>query len=147
LGQGRLRVLVIWDEWKDILLEARTAIIHRAYEKAESTDFQNKIALASGLTFPEATAAGMLPYQIGTALRKDDPVTFQQCWDAMAAEGASKIFGPGILQLRFATEVEAEACRKRLIDRLPGSDNVWMILREVATQDPIMFQEAADVAS
>ncbi len=57
----------------------------------------------------------MFPYQVGTALRKGDPVTFEDCQNAMLAEGASRLFGPGVLQLRFATEEEAEACQQRLM--------------------------------
>ncbi|MGP0063445.1 MAG: hypothetical protein ACLQGP_07595 [Isosphaeraceae bacterium] len=56
------RVTVIWDEWANASLEERSAIILRAYELAEGADAREKIALTSGLTVPEATAAGMLPY-------------------------------------------------------------------------------------
>ena len=77
----------------------------------------------------------MLPYQVATALRKTDPVTLDQCRKAMLAEGASKLFGPDILQLRFATQEEAEACRKRLVKHLPRSENVWVINREIVVQD------------
>src|SRR3954454_17486423 len=61
---GKSRVTVIWDEWADASLEERSAVILRAYEQAEGKDAREKIALASGLTVPEATAAGMLPYQV-----------------------------------------------------------------------------------
>jgi hypothetical protein len=44
------------------------------YEQAEGAAYRDRIALASGLTVPEAHAAGMLPYQIIAALRKNDPV-------------------------------------------------------------------------
>lgn len=141
----RLRVLVIWDEWDRIPLEERTAVILRAYELALGTPERYKIALASGVTVPEATAAGMLPYQVGTALRKGDPVTFEQCWETMLAEGASRLFGPNILQLRFATRDEAEACRKRLIVRLPQSENVWLINREITVQDLTTLHDQAEV--
>jgi len=68
-------------------------VILHAYEIAEGDPYRKKITLASGLTMPEATSAGMLPYQIGTALRKSDPVTFDQVRDALRAEGASTLFG------------------------------------------------------
>ena len=95
-----------------------------------------KIALASGLTVPEGVAAGVLPYQIITALRKGDKVTFEQCWEAMRAEGMPLNYsGRKVLQLRFPTEEAAEACRKRLIERLPDSDDIWIVSREISAQD------------
>ncbi len=143
LRPDRLRVTVIWDEWDRTPQDERTAVILRAYEMAEGTASRNKVALASGLTVPEATAAGMLPYQVGTALRKVDPVTFEECQNAMLAEGASRLFGPGVLQLRFATEGEAEACRQRLIRRLPRSQDVWVVSREIAVQDFVTLHDWA----
>jgi len=71
----KLRVNVLWDEWDRVPLEERTATILRAYEEAEGREYRDRIALASGLTVPEAHAAGMLPYQVLAAGRKDDPVT------------------------------------------------------------------------
>jgi hypothetical protein len=110
---GKIRVLVIWDDWKD----------------------RAKVALASGVTVPEGVAAGMLPYQIIPAHRKADKVTLEQCREAMLAEGASALLGPNALQLRFPTEDAAEACRKRLIKRLANSDEIWMVSREITAQD------------
>lgn len=132
---GKVRVLVIWDDWKDLPLEQRTSIIHSAIEQSDGKDYRATVALASGLTVPEGVAAGVLPYQIITALRKSDKVTFEQCWDAMLTEGASLLFGPKVLQLRFPTEESAEACRKRLIKRLPGSDDIWIVTWDITAQD------------
>lgn len=132
---GKIRVLVIWDEWKDQSLEERTNIILSAVEKADGRDYRAKVALASGLTVPEGVAAGMLPYHIIPAHRKADKVTLEQCREAMLAEGASQLFGPNVLQLRFPTENAAEACRKRLIRRLPNSDEIWIVSREITAQD------------
>jgi hypothetical protein len=126
----KLRVNVIWDDWDRVGLEDRTATILRAYEQAEGQDFRDRIALASGLTVPEAHAAGMLPSQVIAAVRKSDPVTMEQCRKALIEEGASVLFGEEQPQLRFATEEEAEAARKRLAQRLPNSDEVWVITRE-----------------
>jgi hypothetical protein len=127
----KLRVNVIWDEWDRVPLEDRTATILRAYEQAEGKDYPDRIALASGLTVPEAYAAGMLPYSILLAIRAGDPVTVEQCRQALIDEGASTLFGEDSPQLRFATEEEAEAARKRLAARLPGSEPVWVITKEV----------------
>ncbi len=132
---GKVRILVIWDDWKELPLEQRTNIILSAIEQSDGKDYRAKIALASGLTVPEGVAAGMLPYQIITALRKGDKVTLEQCRQAMLAEGASQLFGPVVLQLRFPTEESADACRKRLIKRLPNSDDIWIVNREISAQD------------
>lgn len=145
LAPARLRVVVVWDEWERVPLEERTAVILRAYDLAEGPSYRNKIALASGLTVPEATASGMLPYQVTTAIRKGDPVNVDQCRQAMLAEGASTLFGSNILQLRFATQQEAEACRQRLVKRLPKSEDVWLINREVTVQDSFTLTDAAEV--
>jgi hypothetical protein len=129
----KLRVNVIWDAWDRVPLEDRTATILRAYEQAENQEYRDRIALASGLTMPEAHAAGMLPYQIIAAIRKGDPVTMDQCRKAMIDEGASILFGADSPQLRFSTEEEAEAARKRLAKRLPNSEPVWVITKDVGT--------------
>ena len=129
----KLRVNVIWDEWDRVPLEDRTATSLRAYEQAEGREYRDRSALASGLTVPEAHAAGMLPYQVIAALRKGDPVTVDQCRQALIEEGASILFGEDNTQLRFSTEEEAEAARKRLAQRLPNSEPVWVITKEVGT--------------
>ena len=126
----KIRVTVIWDEWDHLPLEDRTAVILRAYELAEGREYREKIMLASGLTVPEAYAAGMLPYQIIPALRSGDKVTAEQCRRAMIDEGASVLLSPEKPQLRFATEEEAEAARRRLAARLPNSEQVWVITQE-----------------
>jgi hypothetical protein len=128
---GRIRVTVIWDVWDRLPLEERTSVILRAYDLAEGREYLDRIALASGLTVPQAHAAGMLPYQILPALRKGDPVTAGECQQAMIEEGASVLLAPEKPQLRFASEEEAEAARLRLVQRLPTSDQVWIITQEV----------------
>jgi hypothetical protein len=47
--------------------------------------------------------------------------------------------------IRFATQQEAEACRERLLRRFPGSDDVWIINREISAFDFETVQESADV--
>ena len=132
---GKIRVLVIWDDWKDLPLEQRTNIIIAAILQSDGKEYRAKVALASGLTVPEGVAAGMLPYQIITALRKDDKATLEQCREAMLAEGASQLFASGGLQLRFPTEQSVEACRKRLIRKVEQSDDIWIVTREMTAQD------------
>ncbi len=140
---GRIKILVVWDEWKDLPLEQRTNIILSAIERSDGKDYRAKVALANGLTVPEAAAAGMLPYQIITARRNSDAVTPEQCREAMLAEGASRLFGPDTPQLRFPDEESAKACMKRLINRLPGSDEIWLLTREISALDFGQTQSAA----
>src|SRR5437879_2937460 len=129
----KLRVNVIWDKWDRVPLEDRTATILRAYEEVEGREYRDRIALATGLTLPEAHAAGMLPYQVIAAVRKGDPVTPDDCRRALIEEGASILFGENNPQLRFPTEEEAEGAQKRLAARLPNSEQVWVITRDVGT--------------
>ena len=134
-GTDRLNVNVVWDAWAGDDSEKRTRVILDAYEIAEGKDYRDRVVLASGLTVPEAHNAGMLPYQIIPGLRKTDPVSPDDIRRAMTDEGASVLTRPDSPQLRFATEAEAEACRRRLIARLPASEPVWIILRETAAYD------------
>lgn len=129
-SSGKVRVTVIWDEWDHISLEDRTSIILQAYQSV-LPDVRGRIALASGLTVPEASAAGMLPFRIITARRDGDPVTLEDCKKAMIRQGASTLISADSPQLRFATLKEAEAARDRLIKDLPESGPIWVISRDL----------------
>ncbi len=131
---GKLRVTVIWDAWNPLPMEDRTATILKAYESAEGVGYRRQIALASGLTFPEAYAAGMLPFQIIAALRSSDPVSLDQCREAMIQEGASVLMSADRPQLRFTSLEDAEAAMRRLVQRLPSSDQVWAITQEASAE-------------
>ena len=89
-----IRATVLWDKWERVPDDACSDTIHRAYEQAKAKEYADRVALAVGLTFPEAYESGMLPYQVLTALRKSDPVTAKQCARAMVEEGASLLFDP-----------------------------------------------------
>jgi hypothetical protein len=125
-----VRVTVIWDKWEPVPDEERAATILQAYEQVEGASFRDRIALAIGLTTPEAYESGLLPYRITTALREGDPVTPEQCRQALLEQGASILFDPDEPQLRFATEEEARAGVGRLSQQLPGSEAVWVIAKE-----------------
>jgi hypothetical protein len=143
---GKLRVNVIWDAWDRIPLQERTATMLRAYELAEGRESRDRIALASGLTVPEAHAAGMLPYQIIAALRKGDPLTPEDVRRALVEEGGSQLFNPFRVQLRFASQEEAEAARQRLINRFPKSEEVWIIDRDVSANEYDSGREVVEAA-
>jgi hypothetical protein len=132
---GKVRTIVIWDEWDRVALPERTPIILQAYQKAGVLEANEEIALASGLTVPEALAAGMLPFEIIAGMRKGDKVSLAECRDALIHEGATTLINPDKPRLRLATEEAAEAARKRLIQRLPGSDEIWIVTQDV-TQEP-----------
>jgi hypothetical protein len=127
-----VRVNVIWDQWSGVSDEDRTAIILNAYEAVEGKEFRDRIALAVGLTVPEAAASGLLPFEVIAALRTSDNITLQQCRAAMVAEGASVLVDAEKPMLRFATLEEAQACIRRLGEKLPGSQPVWIVSRNVA---------------
>jgi len=131
LKTGAIRVVVLWDKWDSMPQEDRSAVILDAYRLVEGEDFAARIGLVNGLTFPEAHALRMLPFQIIPSLRENDPVTVDQCHRAMIAEGASTLLGPGHPQLRYATQEEAEASVKRLSSRLSGSMPVWYINQDL----------------
>lgn len=127
-----VRATVIWDKWEPLADDARVTTIKQAYVEVEGDEFRERLALAIGLTVPEAYDAGLLPVQVTTALRTSDPITVEQCRDAMIQLGASVLSDPQKPVLRFATVDEAERCVQQLVEQLPGSEPVWTIAREVA---------------
>jgi hypothetical protein len=139
----KVRVTVIWDEWADDSLEDRSAVILRAYELAQGQQGRAKIALASGLTVPEATAAGLLPFQVIPARRESDAVKQEEIEAAMLKQGASKLSQQDGLQLRFSTKEEAVACIQRLSEQLPASAPIWVISREIHVQDSLALRDSA----
>src|SRR5215208_6422804 len=114
-----VRATVVWDKWVPLSDEERSATILQAYEEVEGKEFRDRIALAIGLTIPEAYESGLLPYQITTAWRVGDAVSPEECMKTMLDQGASLLFDSKKPQLRFATLEEAEACVQRLIKALP----------------------------
>ena len=44
----------------------------------------------------------------------------------------------------FATREEAEACRKRLIEKLPDSVPIWIISRDIHVHDYLSLTDAAN---
>ena len=126
LRGGLLRVIVVWDRWLSLPLEERTAIILAAYK---SHGHEN-IALASGLTVPEAVALGLLQFRVIPALRKSDGISPETCWKTMKSLGASLLFDENKPELYFATREEAEQTIVELVKLLPGSDEIWTIVQE-----------------
>ena len=131
---GKIRVVVIWDEWERLPHEERTATILQAYERVEGREFRDKIALASGLTVPEAHAAGMLPFAVISALRSSDPVTMDQCRQALLDEGASRLFA----RTNWSCDSQRRRKRQPRASTLPDvyrSEEVWVITQDVGGYD------------
>lgn len=141
----RARATVIWDEWDKVPFEDRPAIILRAYELALGKEARDRIALANGLTVPEAAAAGLLPYQVIAARRETDPVGLEDVRNAMIEQGASQLGPEGLITLRFATREEAEACIERLTKALPASAPIWIIASDIYAQGSLAVGGSADV--
>ncbi len=141
---GKIRVVVVWDAWRRVPFGERTATILRAYELAEGKEYRDRLALVSGLTVPEAHATGMLPYQMITARRNSDPISFEEARQALVDEGASALADPEALDLRFATEEDALAAKQRLVRRFPGTEDVWLINREVEAHDDFQLHDGAE---
>lgn len=134
---GKIRINVLWDKWHGVPEYERIPVIQAAYEKVESREFNDDIVMVMGLTFPEAYELGMLPFQIIAGVRPGDRITIEECRNAMLEEGASTLFRPETVELRFATEEEAIESKKRLSQSLPGSEGIWIILQSlVRPTDP-----------
>lgn len=125
-----VHVYVVWDRFDGVSEDQRAEIILDAYERAEGTDFRNRITLATGLTVPEAADLGLLPYGVVSARRNDERVTLDEYREAMIQEGASTLASQKHPELRFETLDEAVAAMTRLEQRLPGS--FWVVVQEVA---------------
>jgi hypothetical protein len=133
---GAISIRVIWDDWERVPQRLRTESILSAYQEVEGEEFRKRITLAIGLTVPEAHAAGLLPFRILAALRRDDPVSEDACRKAMIDLGASTLLDEQRPQLRFATLLQAEAAAKQLVQKLPGSESVWIVEQDmIAAED------------
>src|SRR5437879_5035786 len=68
-------VRVIWDRWKDIEDEQRSAVIEEAYRQAGGPEAAGEITIAEGMTPHEALALGLLPFKDVPARKKSDPIS------------------------------------------------------------------------
>jgi hypothetical protein len=127
-----VRVHVIWDRWHDCPGELRSGVILDAYATAEYSDeFVGKITFALGVTIPEATEMGLVPFQVVPGRRKDERPTNDEYRQAMIDAGASILAGKERPQIRCATIEDAEKTIERLETRLPGSK--WIVAQEVGS--------------
>jgi hypothetical protein len=124
---GRYHVTVVWDEWSDLSLQARSRAILDAYEAADPLK-TGKISIAMGLTMREAMSMGMFPFAIIANVRRVDEDVAHRIENAMRSAGAVSSRGGG-LELRFHTLEEAERAFARLQDAVPGP--FWAITQEL----------------
>src|SRR5438552_724193 len=79
-------VRVIWDRWKELEDEQRSAVITDAYAAAEGPEAAKTITIADGLTPQEAFALGLLPFKVVPARKKNDPIPLDTYAHAMTKE-------------------------------------------------------------
>jgi hypothetical protein len=130
MGRGdAVHVHVIWDRWHECPEGQRYEIIRDAYEQVQGPEFAQHIVLAVGVTVPEAVSLGLLPYQVVPRRRETNAVSLDRYKQVMLEEGASTFEAAGTPVLSFTSLEEAEACVRRLEERLPHS--YWTVVHEV----------------
>lgn len=109
----RKDVFVVWDEFREVPVDEREALIRKAYP---TTDHAT-LAQVYGLTVQEAMDDGLLPYSIVSMARKGeaDP---EQLEEAMRREGVV-VRGTTGWEVRLPTMPIAESALRRLVQQLP----------------------------
>ncbi len=125
-------VRVIWDTWKDLTDEQRTAVIMEAYKQAEGEEVADQITIAEGVTAQESLALGLLPFKVVPMRKKDEKVSPEDYQKAVTDEARRTLLGPKAKELRYARPEDAEEASKRLQRALPGSS--WAVVQEVASE-------------
>lgn len=128
---GLKGLTVIWDKWSPLRDEDRTGVILEAYGRAVGEAEKDKVAFAVGLTMSEAADTGKLPYSIEPWVRESDGISLDRIREVVLGLGGTLIEHDFPLpQLRFATREAAEEGRKKLLERLPGSEQIWLISQD-----------------
>lgn len=125
-------VRVIWDRWKDLDAEQRSAVIVDAYTQAEGAQTATEIAIAEGFTPQEALALGLLPFKVVPLRKKSERIGMEAYEKAIKTEAGKTLLGPKAKDLRYARIEDAEQARQRLQQALPGSS--WAVVQEMATE-------------
>lgn len=131
IGRSGLQdLMVIWEGWKGIPLEERTATILEANDTLEGT-VKTDIYLAQGLTTDEAIALGYLPFRVEPIVKSGENVDLERILTAMKEEGGVET-STG-LQLRFTSLEEAQEAFVRLQKKVSGP--FWTIVQEVPREE------------
>jgi hypothetical protein len=125
-------VYVVWDAWRGIAEEERSAIIVEAYTRAEGEDAAAQVTIASGVTPEEARVLGLLPWKVLPIRDGSKSPSEEEYKKAIAAEARRTLFGARARELRYARREDAEAAKERLEKALPGSS--WTVIQEVVSE-------------
>ena len=126
------QVRVIWDAWKDLSDEQRSAVIADAYTEAEGPEAAAEITIAEGVTPQEALALGLLPFKVVPARKRDEAAAPEDYRKAVAGEARRTLLGAKAKDLRYARVEDAEQARERLEKAVPGSS--WAVVQEWAVE-------------
>ena len=114
LDTNRKDVIVVWDEFRDLRSEERSALILDAYK-----DQAASIELPLGVTLDEAIEQNLLPYDVKPISRSPEREKNEaDIRQAMLDEGGFPL-GDKKIVLRFPTWAMAEEASLRLMERVP----------------------------
>ena len=133
--------MVIWDEWADASLEERSSVtcVPMSKPKGKRPAKRSARQRSDGAGGDGGRDASLPDYHRPAA---SDPVKPEEVNAAMLEQGASELNKEDGLQLRFATKEEAEACLKRLSEKLPGSEPIWIISRDIHVYDHLTLTDS-----
>jgi hypothetical protein len=122
-------VLVVWDQWQDLPIPARSNVIIDAFTRAFGGE-DVVVRVPIGLTSGEAFSQGYLRYQISPMVRKSDHINPKQVRDAMATAGGVLVRVGEAQQLRFPTRAQAEEAYRRLVEKI--NKPIWALSEELS---------------
>ncbi len=131
-GASGKHILVIWDDWQNLSGAERGRIITDAYQAAHPEE-KTPVTIPIGVTASEALTLGYLKYEIQALVRKEDKVTTKQIIEAMKTAGGIFMQIGTKVQLRFATQAQAETAYRAVNSKLPSP--VWTLVLETANVD------------
>lgn len=133
---GLTAITVIWDAFRGLPDERRSAAVLDAYRQVHPDAGPKSVAFALGYTTAEAAAAGRLPFAVRPTLAAEPSLNQAKLVGVFAEYGVRADRRPGFPPLRFPSREDAEACRQKLIDVLPGTEAVWTITETVPAPGP-----------
>src|SRR2546428_7809324 len=92
-------VRVIWDRWKELEDEQRSAAIVDAYTQAEGPAAAGEIMIAEGVTPQEAFALGLLLFKAVPVRKNRDPIGPEAYEKTMKTEAGKTLLGPKAREL------------------------------------------------
>jgi hypothetical protein len=129
-----VEVILVWDGWSDLSVDARTRIVQEAYDQASrrSTGVAgvDRISSVIPLTVVQALEMGVLPYNVQCGVSPGD-ASYEKIQDLMKSQGA--INTGGELELRLPTVQLAREARDWLRNETSNisPDIHWQISEQV----------------